>query len=227
VDGKIYAIGGTPNTWDPPLATVEMYDPETDSWTRKADMPTARESLTTSAVNGKIFAVGGAVSTGFEQQDVLMTVEEYDPAANTWSAKTSLHRPKGFHTATVLDDKIYVIGGWTPYEEMYDPATDTWTKLTVQPVVVTGSSAGAIDGKIYIFGGVDEWAGAGSSHIQVYNPEADSWELIAPMPYSAAWPAYSVSDGKVYLLGGTSSEYPVYPPHLDEVWSYSPGENDS
>ena len=63
VDGKIYAIGG----WrDEPqavgLSTVEEYNPAMDTWTKKADMPTAREFLSTSAVKGKIYTIGGLVS---------------------------------------------------------------------------------------------------------------------------------------------------------------------
>ena len=32
---------------------------EGDTWTRKADMPTARMLLSTSVVDGKIYAIGG------------------------------------------------------------------------------------------------------------------------------------------------------------------------
>ena len=61
VDGKIYAIGGSPGygQWYQGLSTVEEYDPATDTWTRKADMPTARSGLVTCAVNGKMYAIGG------------------------------------------------------------------------------------------------------------------------------------------------------------------------
>jgi hypothetical protein len=56
---------------------VEEYDPATDTWTRKADMPTARDSLSTSVVNGKIYAIGGAMSGDGVS---LSIIEEYDPA---------------------------------------------------------------------------------------------------------------------------------------------------
>jgi hypothetical protein len=41
------------------LSTVEEYDPKTNTWTKKANMPTPRVALSTSAVNGKIYAIGG------------------------------------------------------------------------------------------------------------------------------------------------------------------------
>jgi hypothetical protein len=65
------------------MATVEEYDPATNTWTTKAPMPTARESLGLAAAsNGKIYAVGGAVMSihgvHFEGHP-LATVEEYTP----------------------------------------------------------------------------------------------------------------------------------------------------
>ena len=42
VNGKIYAIGGEIEEFgNLSLSTVEMYDPKTDTWERRADMPTA------------------------------------------------------------------------------------------------------------------------------------------------------------------------------------------
>ena len=80
VDGKIYVIGGWDAWTDPtPLATVEMYDPETDTWERKADMPTARGALATAVLDGRIYAIGGA-----RGQSDFSTVEIYDPVTDTW-----------------------------------------------------------------------------------------------------------------------------------------------
>ena len=81
VDGKIYAIGGDMKergkmrTWG---AIVQVYDPKTDTWSQAEDMPTPRGDLSSSAVNGKIYAIGG--QGGKEKHvDSLPTVEEYDP----------------------------------------------------------------------------------------------------------------------------------------------------
>ena len=47
-----------------------------DKWTKKADMPTAREDMRASAVNGKIYVIGGQRHWFV---DTLAAVEEYDP----------------------------------------------------------------------------------------------------------------------------------------------------
>ncbi|MBI2323167.1 MAG: galactose oxidase, partial [Chloroflexi bacterium] len=75
---KIYAIGGG-NYGQGRQATVEEYDPETDTWRARAPMPTARSNLAAvAAANGKIYAIGGCCPPGYGPH--LTTVEEYDPA---------------------------------------------------------------------------------------------------------------------------------------------------
>jgi hypothetical protein len=73
VHGRIYVIGGD---FGPPKATVEEYDPETDTWATRADMPTARGALSTTALNDRIYVIGGVVTSVY---DVRSSVEAYIP----------------------------------------------------------------------------------------------------------------------------------------------------
>jgi N-acetylneuraminic acid mutarotase len=62
LDGEVYAIAGiTPNA-EQFFSTVEVYNPGTDTWTKKADLPvpTNLENCA-SVVNGKIYAIGGTI----------------------------------------------------------------------------------------------------------------------------------------------------------------------
>ena len=60
------------------LATVEIYEPLTDTWTESPEMPTARVFLGAGTVNNKIYAVGG-VAEGLGPV-ILPSVEEYTPS---------------------------------------------------------------------------------------------------------------------------------------------------
>lgn len=66
-DGKIYAIGGFsgPNRTDPSgyLATVEVYDPSTDTWSSGTDLSVARAGLGAAAVGETLYAIGGYTYT--------------------------------------------------------------------------------------------------------------------------------------------------------------------
>ena len=83
-----------------------MYDPVTDTWTKKADMPTSRGIFSASVGGGKIYAIGGMIFGG----STLLTVEEYNPVTDTWTKKTGMPTPRTAATA-VVNGRIYAIGG--------------------------------------------------------------------------------------------------------------------
>lgn len=79
-NGKVYVIGGLLVTRGPAVAMVEVYDPETDTWERKADMPKVRVAQAI-IVNELIYLFGGATGGGGIAQS---TFQEYNPEADTW-----------------------------------------------------------------------------------------------------------------------------------------------
>ena len=92
------------------------------------------------------------------------SVEVFDPKTNQWDEKAEMPAPKSSHTASVMNGKIYVIGGgfidngpyiYFPTIEIYHPKTDKWTQKKDMQVGKSGHEAQVIGGKIYIFGGHD------------------------------------------------------------------------
>jgi len=90
------------------LATVAEYDPATDAWTEKKDMPTARNGHCTEALDGKIYVIGGLL-----KDDVTATsiTEQYDPATDMWTKKEGMKTNRALIASSMVDGKIYVIGG--------------------------------------------------------------------------------------------------------------------
>jgi kelch-like protein 18 len=57
-DGRIYAIGGYDGSGD--VASVEAYDPNTDTWSFVASMNYARSAhAATTGLDGTIYSIGG------------------------------------------------------------------------------------------------------------------------------------------------------------------------
>ena len=54
------------------FANIEVYDPATNTWAKKADIPTRRGALAVSEVNGKIYVIGGTQDRSL----FLRTVQE-------------------------------------------------------------------------------------------------------------------------------------------------------
>ena len=206
LDGKIYAIGGIPD-FNVSFSTVEEYDPATDIWTKKADMPTARGALSTSAVNGKIYAIGGALGA-----PVLLAatsiVEEYDPATDRWTKRTDMPTPRWGLSTSVVNGKIYAIGGWraggfsTTTVEEYDPTTDTWTNKADMPTARAYLSTSAANGKIYAIGGALN-PNVSVSTVEVYEPATDTWTKKADMLTARMCLSTSIVNGYIYAVGGS------------------------
>jgi N-acetylneuraminic acid mutarotase len=113
VNGKIYVLGGrTRDESVPgpgPYASVDVYDPQTNTWTTKSDMPTGRSSLSACVLEGNIYAIGGWFHSGSSIYD---KVEVYNPDRDEWKTESPLPvKLAGGPTCIVLDGKIYVYGG--------------------------------------------------------------------------------------------------------------------
>jgi len=72
VSGKVYVAGGYDGTNR--LQDCDEYDPSTNTWTSKADMPTpGRSGPAAAAVSGKVYVVGG-----YDGTNNLQDCDEYE-----------------------------------------------------------------------------------------------------------------------------------------------------
>jgi N-acetylneuraminic acid mutarotase len=218
VDGKVYAIGGAGGN-----RAVEAYDPATDIWTSKANMPVAREAGTSSVVNGKIYAIGGRLSLNGAN---VSSVQEYDATTDTWTTKANMMlTPRSWLSSSVVNEKIYAIGGALTYQgttlstvEEYDPATDTWTRKADMPTARACVSTSVVNGKIYAIGGASNPWYRGISTVEEYNPATNTWTKKADMPTGRTYFSTSVLNGKIYAIGGLTTSGN----HLSPVEEYDP-----
>ena len=228
VDGKIYAIGGEKikkiaqgNGWInmyKALPTVEMYDPVTDTWTQKADMPTPRMT-STGVVDGKIYAIGRE------------TNEVYDPATDTWAEAKDMNHPREWLTTSVVGGKIYAMGGtgWPQGQylssvEVFDPKTNQWSEKADMPRPKASHAASVVNGKIYVMGGFLKEHGVfmDLATIEIYDPATDRWKQEGDMPIGKWDHTAEAIKGKIYVFGGDNLKNPGEP--FVTVEAYDTGE---
>jgi Kelch motif len=209
-ESKIYCIGGSTTnkvvTSQVVTGKNEVYDPSTDTWETKSPMPTPRDRLSASTVNGKIYLIGGSTNVN----------EVYDPQTDTWITRSSLPNAVYGYASAVVNDKIYVIGGNTGngssyLTQIYSPATDTWNNGSTVPSVPKGyypGGAGATTGvyapkRIYVFGGSEAGLfGMSLNTTLVYDLEKDAWSYGARMITARSNMGVAVVDDVLYTIGG-------------------------
>ena len=203
VNGKIYVIGGVARSsgwyWDLAEATadelvsaVEVYDPETDTWTKKTDMPTARCGMGTVVVAGKIYTIGGLADNG----KIMNVVEVYDPGTDTWTQKADMPTARWNLGAVEANGKVYAVCGnlLPPWEdgtltlvEVYDPNTDSWTKGVDMNFPRQAASIGQVNGEIYAIGGFSDGNITASSIVESYDT-GSGIQVRAVSPWHTGFP---------------------------------------
>ena len=238
VEGKIYLIGGTlfehargverpefgPGIRRGPfgMSLVEVYDPQTNTWQRLADMPTVRSSAKAAVVDGKIYVLAGQVGKDNQHVNlkVLKVVERYDPETDTWVRKQDMSRRRAAFGIGVVAGKIYAIGGnvdprdkkpedpgRVDLVEVYDPVSDTWAKRADMPTRLEGVKAAVIRETLYAIGGSgwppDGQGGPALATIEAYHPKTNQRRKKPDMPNLRWLFSTVVVDEKIYLIGGT------------------------
>ncbi len=195
-----------------------------ETWSRKADMPTATSLHGAVVVDGKIYIIGGTDYI-YGWTDYWFTVFLYDPLTDTWTRKADMPAGRARLCASVVDGRIYVIGGAphrdseVPTVEVYDPATDTWTRKTDMPRARNFLSSSVVDGKIYVIGGKIYPSETMVATVEVYDPSTDTWTRKADMPTARGMHSASVVNGKIYVIGGVTG---AYGPFIPTVEMYDP-----
>ena len=231
LDDRVYVFGGfvgRPGTkgWQP-IANAFVYDPATDSWKELAPMPTPRGSACAVVVDGKIHVIGGAHANipgkpGNEPlwagvpQIVVGTVEEYDPASNTWRTRAPMPTGRNHFFAAEVDGKIYAINGRlgtsfvtasdvTDIVEEYDPKTDTWRYMGRSPTKRGDVAGGVHNGQIYVTGGEYEeprgkvtfWA------FEAYDPKANVWRSLPHVQIARHGGVAAFIGNEFHVAGGS------------------------
>ncbi|MFS1514157.1 M56 family metallopeptidase [Chengkuizengella sp. SCS-71B] len=211
INGKLYVMGGFGNQEDyNVLSSVEMYDPQTDTWTQLTSMNEARFRFETEVIDGKIYAIGG------RGDYTLSSTEVYDPQTDTWTLLANLNKGRENFSIEVIEDKIYVIGGYNinfmmyrkenylSSVEMYDTKTNIWTNLTPMNYPRNNHTTTVMDGKIYVMGGYYDHIHLSS--VEMYDLKTNRWSEVTHMNLARSNHAAEVINGKIYVIGGSSEE---------------------
>jgi DNA-binding CsgD family transcriptional regulator len=208
-EGLIYAIGG--ETIEGISGAVEVYDPESDSWARRASKPRPVRNIGAAVIGDRIYVPGG-----YSPLDrATSAVEVYDPRTDTWSETASLPEPVFACAVASVGDKLYVFGGSDGLRDLdtvfiYDAISQTWAIGTRMREARGFAAATVLGERILVLGGYD---GATESALcEVYDPALEGsvegpWSSASPMRTPRGGLTAVTVDGFVYAIGGGWTQF--------------------
>jgi len=207
LDGRVLVTGGSePSLVGIVLASAELYDPATGSWTDTAPMATARYFHTATRLDsGYVLVAGGFTGAAV----VLASAEVYNVALGTWTTvSASMTSPRMLHSALLLlNGQVLVAGGASSMvlasAELYDPATGGWTATGT--TMLEGRYGATMvqlpNGNVLICGGSTGLSVL--SACDLYNATRDAWAHTAHMGSPRDDMSSAVLlDGRVLVAGG-------------------------
>jgi len=211
-NGKVLVASGAG------LASAELYDPSTGTWTYTGSMHSQHGGAPLTLLpNGKVLVASGSTYDG--GLHVVASAELYDPSTGTWDYTGSVGTAREAYTATLLPNRNVLIAGGDDFTttfasaELYNLTSGTWSPAASMYTARLGHTDTRIsNGKVLVTGGY----GVGNAVLasaELYDPSTGVWTVTGSMNASRVGHTASLlRNGTVLVAGGSSDASELYNP---------------
>ena len=161
-DSLIYVIGGGNwHTNSPPITSVYMYNPFTNTWSTCTPMPQPMGTPGAGIIGDTIVVSTGYQSSGATNITLIGTINPENPTQITWTTGPSCPGEVRYRAICgVYGDELFLVGGngstgVLAETRSYNPRTNTWSQWANKPTAVSNVYGIACDpqGILYVAGG--------------------------------------------------------------------------
>ncbi|XP_022800619.1 kelch-like protein 20 [Stylophora pistillata] len=198
--GKLFFIGGNSGGFP-----AEFYDPSQNKWCSLKSFKKRIKFCTVSTCRGFLYVIGGVD----EDENLLSSVQRYDPDKDLWQEMPSLSFPRSSVCAVSDGSFLYAVGGNTIHgfvaiAERFDPKEKTWARISPTLEKRGGAVGAAVSEKVFVFGGL-KWSGVSvSTFAEMYDPVVDKWSSIPSPAFLALrlrWLSAISFKGTIFVSG--------------------------
>ncbi len=147
------------------------------------------QGLAMLAHGGKLYRIGGFTAHNEEgADDDLRSVADFvrfDPETKQWEPLPPLPEPRSSHEAIVIQDELYLVGGWrlggkeqhwheTAWVADLSQEQIVWKQIPKPPFQRRALSLGHHGGKLYVIGGMQQEGGP-TTRVDVFDPAGEEW----------------------------------------------------
>src|SRR5215831_18754016 len=200
------------------LASAELYNPATRSFSATGSLHFARSRPAASLLpNGQVLITGG-ITTNFAD---LSSAELYNPATGKWANTTPTNAPGYAETSTVLPNGNVLVTGFggsgANTGEVYNPAKATWTNTGPMPAQQSFATATLLpNGQVLVAGGA-------SAAAELYNPATNAWKATGSLTAGRYGGTATLLPGGTVLATGGCTGRCGHQPALASTEIYSSG----
>ncbi|XP_041077142.1 kelch-like protein 36 [Polyodon spathula] len=185
---RLIAVGGRNDNGA--LSSVEVYSPQTDTWSYVAGLPRFTYGHAGSSSKEFIYISGGHdYQIGPYRRNMLC----YNYRTDVWEEKHPMIKGRGWHSMCTLQEHIYAIGGSDDHVETmerfdilsverFSPQCNQWTRVAPLFQATSESGVAVLGSKIYILGGYSWENTVFSKIVQVYDLETNKWTRGVDLP---------------------------------------------
>jgi N-acetylneuraminic acid mutarotase len=157
------------------------------------------------ALGNQLFVFGGVTAQGATNDSY-----RYDIAEDKWKPIKPLPTRRSLPAAAVLNDRIYVVGGYDDGRELatceaYTPSSNSWAECAPMTIPRGGLGLARVGANLFaIGGGVSGYIGFNER----YDPASDRWTAIeTPPSLTSDWQSAAVASRgtEFYVFGGYSN----------------------
>jgi Kelch motif len=183
LNGRIYVSGGRTRRWDEEHAvyrsqTVRLhhvYDPATNQWTRKRDIPTLSSSGVSAAYQGMIYVATVCAEPTLCGDLPGDAIWRYNPSNDRWILLS--RAPGDYRVGGFIGGKFYLVTD-LGVMDIYDVASNTWSTGPQRPERQCLQTSSTLQAKLYLIGLCDQ----GTYPTLEFDPRVGSWSEAAPAP---------------------------------------------